>query len=354
ASGYVRRHLVEPGAVVAVGEPIAWLSPSPDDPLPDEAPAPVAAARAGSPRSQATAGSPAPPRVRVSPVAKKRARELGLPLVGITGSGPGGRILLRDVEAAAARTRPGAAVPSAPAASDPRPGRAVPLDRVRAAMAVRMTRSAQTIPQFSVSRDVDVTELMAWRADINRHLRPEQRLSLVDFIVQAVAQALQAHPYLNASFVGEPGQTDAAIVLHDTVNIGLATATPAGLLVPVLLNCQDQPLLALASARRAAVQRAMEGRLNSVDLEAGTFTISNLGPLGADGFTAMVNPPQAAILAVGRASERAVVRDGAVAVRTMMSLTVTADHRVVDGAAATAFLLEVARRLQTASDWILA
>jgi pyruvate dehydrogenase E2 component (dihydrolipoamide acetyltransferase) len=322
ASGVVRRLLVREGDYAPVARVIAFIADSADEPLPD------AATVDGDGRLEAqTPAAPAPPaverpqdgeRIRVSPAAKKRAGELGVDVASVRGTGPGGRIQIEDVEAAARSTR-GA-------------GRE-PLSRMRRAVAEAMSRSQREVPQFSISRDVDMTA-----ADARRR---EAGASYTDVIVAACATALREHARFRSRFDG------AATLTSDRVDVGVAVALEAGLIVPVIRDADRKDLATLRREREALEEGARAGKLPADALGGASFTVSNLGPFGVDGFTALVNPPEAAILAVGRVGERVVPRDGSPAVRRMATLTLSVDHRVADGADAARFLEAIVRELQS-------
>lgn len=282
------------GDVITVGQTIAWIV-APGEPVPVE------------------------DRPLMSPRARRLAAERGLDPSAVRGSGPGGVVLATDV------------VPSeAPPAEDPG-------DTWRI-MAERVTASWTTVPQFFVARDVDADALIEWRTRLATEAGAE--VTYTDMLVALVARSLRRHPRLNARW------TDGAIRHHDEVNIGVATAVERGLVVPVLHGADRLPLRDLAARRHALVERARAGRLRSADLAGGTFTISNLGMYHVHAFTAIVNAPQAAILAVGRIADRVVAREGRPVVRPQMSLTLSCDHRVADGARAAAFLDDLAGAIE--------
>ncbi|MDB4895833.1 MAG: Catalytic protein of component of various dehydrogenase complexe, partial [Firmicutes bacterium] len=252
---------------------------------------------------------------------------------------------------------PASSAPAAPAPGAARPapagpGQSIPLTRMRRIIAERMALSTSTIPQFRVTREVDLTRTLAVREAL---LPLQVKLSLTDLLIQACALTLVAQPNANASFVPGPTPADAAIQQHDQVNIGLAVALDDGLVVPVVAGADRLSLLGIAREREALVQAARSGKLSPAQLQGGTFTISNLGAYGVDSFDAIINPPEAAILAVGQVVRKPVVTaEGAVEVRPMLSLTLTCDHRVLDGAAAARLLGSLADRLQLADQYRLA
>jgi len=289
----------------------------------------------------APSGGPTPPaphdgnggrRLRVSPLARRMAREMGVDLAAVTGTGPGGRIVRRDLEAAAVAAPPKPA--EAPAAL-PVPGKKeiVPLTKMRAAIAKNLQLSKQSIPHFYETIDVDVEDLSKLRVRMNEMLEPQKvRLSLGDFIAKAVATALQRHPALNSTFNG------AELTRFSDVHLGMAVAIPDGLIVPVLRNIHTMGLKEIRLRSMDLVERARAQRLKQDEMSGGTFTVSNLGTFGIREFSAIINPPQVGILAVAAAEKRPVIRGDAIIPRTMMTLTLSADHRVVDGATAAEFL----------------
>jgi pyruvate dehydrogenase E2 component (dihydrolipoamide acetyltransferase) len=263
-------------------------------------------------------------RTRISPLARRIAVDKGIDPRTLRGTGPDGRIVKQDVLSPA----PGA---------QPQVGegqkQVVPLTKMRAAIAKGLTASKQSIPHYYETIDVDVEDLSRLRTKLNAMLeRDKVRLSLGDFISKAVATALLQHPTLNATFNGTE------ITRYGDVNLGLAVAVPDGLIVPVFRSIQHLGLKEIRKRSADLTERARGGRLKQEELSGGTFTISSLGAWGIREFSAIINPPQVAILAVGVAEKRAVVHEDRVVVRTMMTLTLSADHRVVDGAVAAEFL----------------
>lgn len=276
--------------------------------------------------------SPAPAgRVLASPKARRLAQEKGVALSAITGTGPDGAVLAGDVES----YQPAPVVQPLPAQIAPtEAGEAISVSRGWQVMAQRLTESWTSVPHFYLVREVAAGALQAWRAQAQA--RSDAKITVSDLLVKVTAIALSRHPRANASWV--KGQ----IVANPTVNLGLAVAVEDGLLVPVLHNADGLGLREIAARRAGLVERAQSGKLSLDDLSGGTFTISNLGMFGVDAFNAIVNPPQAAILAVGKIADRVVAVDGQPAVRPMLTLTLSCDHRVVDGARAALFLDELA------------
>lgn len=258
-------------------------------------------------------------RVLASPKARRLAREQGADLAQIRGSGPRGAVLAADLD--------GEFVPSPAAPAD----RAQPPGRRWQVMARRLTESWQSIPHFYLARSVDATQLQAWRKACQDKYQP--RITLTDLLVKVLGAALSEHPELNASW-----RDDGAIVRHPEINVGLAVAVPDGLLVPVIPAAQRKTVPDIASARERLVAAARKGALAPDDMTGGTFTVTNLGMFGVERFGAIINPPEAAILAVGAVREQVVPVDGQPGVRPVLELTLSCDHRVADGAAAARFL----------------
>ncbi len=353
ASGRLVEILVQVGAEANVGDQIGWLE---SDAAPAgagaAASAGVAASRAPSPAAvpaAATVSARSAPAVttvaaavagrkRSSPVARRLAAGHGLDIGAIAGSGPRGRVQLADVRRAL----------GTPAGA----GAAAALPAMRRALARAMQLSNATVPQFTLERAVDMTALQSARAGLSLGLAPgAAKLSVNDFLLQAIARALLAYPAMNATFAGDPDSADARIVLAGGVHIGLVVAVENGLLVPVIHGVERLGLAELARRRSDCVERGLAGRLKREELDGATFSISNLGARGPDRFAAIINPPQSAILAVGRQRDCAVVRNGAIQVRPICELTLTVDHRVVDGRLAGEFLAHLAGLLE-GEDWL--
>jgi pyruvate dehydrogenase E2 component (dihydrolipoamide acetyltransferase) len=282
-------------------------------------------------------------RLRVSPLARRIAEDKGVDLHQVAGTGPGGRIVQKDVLSAAEK---GAAKTPAAAAATPAapqlPARVgsgqverVQLTKMRTAIATALQRSKQNVPHFYETMDIDVEELSQLRERLNKRLEKEKvRLSIGDFVTQAVAAALKRHPILNATF----DATKNEITRYGDVNLGIAVALPEGLIVPVLRGVDQMGLKEIRQRSVDIVERARAQRLKGEEMKGATFTVSNLGSYGVREFMAIVNPPEVGILAVGGAEQRAVVHNGQIVARTIMTVTLSADHRVVDGAAAADFL----------------
>jgi pyruvate dehydrogenase E2 component (dihydrolipoamide acetyltransferase) len=273
-------------------------------------------------------------RVKASPLARRIARERGIDLAALRGTGPEGRIVAEDVERAG--VAPARAAPAA-AAGVGRIER-VELTSLRKTVARRMTE-AWAAPAFQISMSADMGRAQELRARlVERH--PDERPTVTDVLTKVCAVALMRHREVNALFAGD------AIELHPSANVGIAVATERGLVVPVIPGCEGLTVAQIAAARADVVGRARSGKLQAADLEGGTFTISNLGMYGVEQFIAVLNPPQAAILAVGAIDDRAVARDGAAVVRPSMTMTLTCDHRTIDGATAADFLRTVKEFLE--------
>lgn len=273
-------------------------------------------------------------RLKASPLARRIAEDRGVDLQQLHGSGPNGRIVQKDV-LAAAESAP--AKSSAASAAPPAPGekQVIPLTKMRSAIATALQRSKQQVPHFYVTVDVDMEEIVRLRERMNKQLEGEKiKLSVGDFVTRAVIGALRKHPLLNAHFNGEKAE----MTRFSDINLGLAVALPDGLIVPVLRNAQNLGLKEIRQKSVDLVDRARAQKLGRAELSGATFTISNLGMFGVKEFNAIINPPEVGILAVSAAEKRAVVRGDNIVARTTMSLTLSADHRAVDGAAAAEFM----------------
>ena len=308
----------------------------------------------GATRSPAEAVPPVPrdggnghgDRVFASPVARRIAHDKGIDLHQIRGSGPQGRVVQKDVlsflEQSPSQPRSERrAAPDVPASYAPRQTQVIPLNKMRAAIAAALQRSKQQIPHFYETIDVDVEDLSNLRARLNEQLKDQNvKLSLADFITKAVASALQRHPAVNSTFDGSN------ITRQGDVHIGIAVAVPDGLIVPVLKHADKMGLREIRERSAAIIERARAGRQKQDEMSGGTFTISSLGTYGIREFCAIIYPPQVGILAVGAAEKRPVVRNNQIVARTMMSVTLSADHRVVDGATAADFLRTLKQMLE--------
>jgi pyruvate dehydrogenase E2 component (dihydrolipoamide acetyltransferase) len=348
-SGTVRRLLVGERSTVPVGAPIAVLG-SPDEPIealsalapaaPSDLPAraapePVPGPALASPASASSEGVPGG--VRVSPVARRIASERGIDLTRLHGSGPEGRIVKKDVLVAA----PGSS--GAPAIS----GETIPLTRLRSAIGRRMQSSKQQVPHFYLTIDLDARNLVDLRTQLNAVQPADARFSVNDFVIKAAALALRDVPGLNASLAGD------SLVRHAEVNIGVAVAVDEGLLTVVVRQADRKPLRQIGDEVRSMAARARQGRVRPEDVEGSTFTVSNLGMFEIDHFVAIINPPEAAILAVGSVRETPVVQGGQVVAGMRLKVTLSADHRVTDGAEAARWLQAFRARIEHPAGMLL-
>jgi pyruvate dehydrogenase E2 component (dihydrolipoamide acetyltransferase) len=307
-----------------LGEDVTHAEPADADSA-SKAATPVAAPAPEPSASVPTEARSSNGRIKASPLARRIARERGIDLAAVSGTGPDGRIVAVDVERGTAAA-PTAGAPSADVES-------VPLTSTRKTIARRLTAAWQApVFQLTVSADMARANDLVARA---RELNPDVRITVTDLLAKLCAQALMRHRDVNVQFA------DDALLKFPTANVGIAVAAPAGLVVPVVRGVERLSLAELAAARGEVVGRAREGKLTSQDLEDGTFTISNLGMYGIEQFVAVLNPPQAAILAVGATIDTPVVRGGTVEVRPMLTMTLTVDHRAVDGAEGADFLRTV-------------
>jgi len=275
--------------------------------------------------------------VRSSPLARKMAREMGVDLGRLQGSGPAGRIIAADITQAA-KGQPAAVGSGASSSTSAAPmapiqqlqTRTVPLSAMRRTIAKRLVESLGPVPHFFLTVDLDVTQLIQQRGQLNEIA--SSKVSVNDFVIRATALSLLHHPNVNASFTAE------AIQEHGEVHIGVAVSTPEGLTTPVIRNADRKSVIDIAGEVRALAERARNRKLKPDEYQGSTFTISNLGMFGIEEFTAIINPPNAAILAIGAASQQAVVVNGQVVIRDRMKVTMSCDHRVVDGAGGAEFL----------------
>ncbi|MEU4312198.1 dihydrolipoamide acetyltransferase family protein [Nocardia sp. NPDC024068] len=355
--GVLERILAEAGTRVPIGEPIALVGDGSAGSTAPTGPEPSGADRDNDTSASAPLPAPAPAatadavqftpadtgeRRKSSPLARKVARELGVDLAAVAGTGPGGRITRRDIEsaheAAAAGTAGDTAVaePSVSAAADPESGDydEIPLTGIQRVSAARLTESKQQAPHIYLTSALDVTCLFAFRAQINDTLAAAGtgKVSVNDLLVKAVALALRANPGINVSFAGN------ALRQHRGIHLGIAVTTAAGLLVPVVRDADRKSISTIAAETRDLAERARDRRLRTDEMTGGTFTISNLGMYGIEQFTAVINPPESAILAVGAATDELRMADGQVVSRKVLRVTMSADHRAIDGAAAAQFL----------------
>ena len=344
--GVLGRIVAAEGVAVPVGNLIAIIT-EPGEAVPEPAVAPPAAAEpapAPTPEPAAAVAPPAaaPPadgQVRASPIARRLARERGIDLSLLTGTGPNGRVVEQDVldYQPAAETAPAPAAASAVAApADSR----IELSRMRQTIARVTADSKSSAPHFYVTAEIDMGKAMALRRDVNDAAAPENRVSVNDLMVKACALALAVHPKFNSFFRGDH------LEVHGSMNIGIAIALETGLILPGVSNCESKTLLQIAAATKDLIDRANNGSLRNEEYSSTTFSISNMGMFDVESFTAIIYPPHAAILAVGSVKEQPVVHDGQLAVGQMMKATLSTDHRVADGAEAAQFLMEIKRVLQ--------
>jgi pyruvate dehydrogenase E2 component (dihydrolipoamide acetyltransferase) len=381
--GTVARLLVEAGDNVPVGAPIAVIlaagetddavaaalaeagvesAPQPEvaatpaPPEPETAPEPAAAGAQTSPvAGVVVAPAPEEPRDRVfaSPIVRRLARERGIDLASLTGSGPGGRIVRRDLDAQAEQgpassprveQRPASAprVEERPASPDasrhPATPTAIAFTPMRRAIARRLTESKTTVPHFYVTAHCRVDRLLELRREVNE--AAGRKVSVNDFVLKAVAGALREVPAANAIWGGDH------ILAFGQADVAVAVAVEGGLLTPVIRGVDRMTLVEVSAAVADAAERARAGRLRQEELEGGSFSVSNLGMFGVDEFSAILNPPQSGILAVSAAKQQPVVEDGVLAVGTVMSVTLSADHRVIDGAVAAEWMAAFVRRIE--------
>lgn len=379
-NGTLRKVLVAEGESAPIGAPIALIG-SPDEPLPEDGkgkgPAKEAtrssngaakmaaptqssmAAPAAAPTAQVTAAPAqtstdtierAPTeRIFISPLARRLATEYQLDYSHIQGTGPNGRIIKMDVEAALARQP--LVAPAAPAAvPEPVPAAAavgevveIPLTAMRRTIARRLSQSMQTAPHFYVTSVIDTGKLAALRQQINEYAAHEPepvKVSFNDLIIKAVARALVLMPQVNVSFAED------RLLQKKQVHVGMAVALEQGLIVPVIRNADQRGILDIAREAKRLAEAARTGKLRLEEFSGGTFTVSNLGMFEVDSFTAVINPPESAILAVGSITPTPVVEDGQVVVRDRMKVTLSADHRAIDGATAARFLQQFKRLLE--------
>jgi pyruvate dehydrogenase E2 component (dihydrolipoamide acetyltransferase) len=340
---------------VKVNDPIAILVDAGEAVPASAAPKPVGPTAPAAEKAAIAPPAPAGPapasnghdpgeRIFVSPLAKRMAMQAGIDLRGLKGTGPNGRIVKADVEAAhkpAAPVAPAAPAPvaaapaSAPVAPSPKiaaPHRLVPHSSMRKVIARRLAEAKQTVPHFYVSIDVDIDPLLALRAQLNAKSPKEGpgafKLSVNDLVIKAAAVALRRVPGVNASW------TDDGMALYDDVDVSVAVSIPDGLITPIVRRADQKGLAAISNEMKDLGARAKAGKLKPEEFQGGGFSISNMGMYGVSAFAAIINPPQAGILAVSAGQQRAVVKDGALAVATMMTCTLSVDHRAVDGSLA--------------------
>jgi pyruvate dehydrogenase E2 component (dihydrolipoamide acetyltransferase) len=358
AEGTVLQLLVKEGVNVKVGDPILVIGAEGETveaaPEPAAAPEPTAASAAPvaapaesvaastEPAAASTLAADSGGRQFVSPLVRRLARERGLDLSAVTGSGPGGRIVRRDIEGLTSTPRAERVEtsPAAPASAPAAPASTVeiPHTGMRRAIARRLTESKSTVPHFYLVADCRVDRLISLRAEINE--TAPVKISVNDLVLKAAAAAFLDVPEANATW----GET--AVTRYSTVDMSVAVSIEGGLVTPVLRSVERMTLTEIATTVADLAERARAGRLKQHELEGGSFAVSNLGMYGITEFSAIINPPQSAILAVGRATPQAVVVDGALAVATVMTVTLSADHRVLDGALAAQWLAAFVNRIE--------
>ena len=324
AGGQLSQILAPKGAVAKVDQVLAVIAEATEAPATE---APATEAPAVTQQEPVPSPQPAKSAVPVSPAARRLAKEHGIDLAAVQGTGDGDRITEADVQRAA----PVAAAPAI---------QVIPIAGLRKAVAQRMHSSLQTMAQVSLATETDVTDLVRAR----EARRAQLDVSYTDLIIRAVALTLKEHPRLNATATAEE------IRLHSEVHIGLAVALDDGLIAPVLRHADRMGVAEIAAEARRLAERARAGALTADDLVGGTFTVTNLGAFEIDAFTPIINPPQVAILGVGRILEKPALHQGAITARSLLTLSLTFDHRVVDGAPAAAFLQALSRRLGVPED----
>jgi pyruvate dehydrogenase E2 component (dihydrolipoamide acetyltransferase) len=340
--------LVEEGEAV----PAAAPAPKPAAASPPPAPAPAAQPHPSRPAPQSGNGQmPEGERIFVSPLARRMARQAGLELATLKGSGPNGRIVKADIEAALQKApapapqpaiTPAVPAPAArPAATITAPHRLVPHSSMRKVIARRLTEAKSTIPHFYVSMDVEIDALIKLMADLNakspKDAPDSYLITINDMVIKASAATLRRVPTVNASW------TDDGMVLFDDVDISVAVAIPDGLITPIVRRADQKGLATISREMKDLAGRAREGKLKPEEFQGGGFSISNMGMFGVTEFAAIINPPQSAILAVAAGRKRPVVKNDALAIATVMTCTLSVDHRVVDGALGARWLREFKR-----------
>ncbi len=376
ASGVVLKHLVDQGAVVPVSTPIAVVGEEGEEvqdvPQPETEPVEEAAAEpekeepatekaeaqpsqpepaAAKPEQPAPQAASSDGRIKASPLARRVAEEENMDLSNIQGTGPGGRIVRRDVEEALEKgvsvptpEKPagkGPAIAPIPAFNaEPREDQTVQLSKLRQAIARRMTESTTSVPHFYVTHEYKMNALLDMRKQINEYLPDNEKLSVNDFILKAVALTLRQFPNLNASYGGDK------VVLHGAVNVGVAVSVEGGLLTVVNQNTDQKPLRQISAEVKGMVARAREGKVKPGDIEGSTFSVSNMGMFDVEHFIAIINPPEAGILAVGSAMEVPVVENSQIVPGWRMKATLSVDHRVSDGAEGARFMQALAGFLE--------
>jgi pyruvate dehydrogenase E2 component (dihydrolipoamide acetyltransferase) len=364
ASGVVLQHIVDQGTIVPVNAPIAvvgaegekvdiktedsgpkTVAAPPASGTPQTTPAPVSTPQASAPAETAVSGQPPAGPVKASPLAKKIARDNNVNLAAIQGSGPNGRIVRKDVEAALTGGQPSAVSrPSVPTTAYQLPtsveDKVVPTTKLRQAIGRRLVESKTTIPHFYVTHEYKMDALMDMRKQANAYLPDGEKLSVNDFILKAVALALRQFPNLNAIIKGNE------IIQFGHVNVGVAVTVPGGLMTVVVKDTDQKAMRQISAEVKAMAGRAREGKVKPEDVDGSTFSTSNLGMYDVEDFIAIINPPEAAILAISSAREVPVVENGQVKPGWRMKATISVDHRVSDGAEAAQFMQKLAEFLE--------
>ncbi len=370
-SGTLQQILVKEGETVPIGQPVALIGSGAAAPQPSQ-PAPAAAqtgsngagatapAAESTPKAETSTQAPVTREssergaVKASPLARRMAEEHNIDLSQITGTGPGGRIVRDDVEdvleqggappapaptpAAPPQAAPAAA---APPSAPPPDAEIVKLSRVQMIIARRLTESKQTIPHFYVSSEVDMTDMLAMRQMLNANVgEGGVKVSVNDLIIKACALALEKFPEVNSSLKEDH------FIRYKRIHVGMAVDAPTGLVVPVIHDTNTKGVRSIAQETKALIAKARNNKLTPADLEGGTFSVSNLGMMDASNFIAVINPPQAAILAIAATRKQFVPIDGQPVIRDLMTMTMSTDHRILSGAAVARFLQEVKRLLQ--------
>lgn len=358
-SGIVYKHLAEVGQVLPVGTPIAVVAaegedvnleqltgtsvpksaaqkPQEGEEEPGQEPGDQKIFEPQASESQPAAQPDEMEFIKASPLAKRMATEKDLELAAIKGTGPGGRIVKRDVQTALEKGSPLRTVKQEMPAVVSTEDQTFGMSKLRTAIGKRMLESRQTIPDFYVTYRFDAGSLMQTREQMNRELPEDERLSVNDFIIRAAALTLREFPNLNASLHGNE------LTQHGDINIGSAVAVKNGLLTVVVRNADQKPLKLISTEMKEMVARVKDGKVRNEDIEGSTFTISNLGMFGVEDFVAIINPPEAAILAVGGALQVPVIQNGQIVIGWQMKATLSADHRITDGAEAAQFMQRLA------------
>ena len=349
ASGVVRKLLVDQGAIVPIGAPIAIVGGADErieEPKAEGNKQKAEVAHQTSPKVAPAVQPIVAPQtgpVKASPLAKKMARDTKVDLTRVQGTGPGGRIVRKDIESilSAGPTISSANIPAyQPAIQTSPTDETIGMTKLRQAIARRMAESKTTVPHFYVSHEYKMDAVMALRKQLNEYLPDNEKLSVNDFIVKAVALALREFPNLNASFAGDK------VIRHGAINVGVAVSVENGLLTVVSRNTDQQPLRQISLEVKRMAAGAREGKVRPDDIEGSTFSISNLGMYDVENFAAIINPPEAAILAVGSAREVPVAENGELKIGWRMKATISVDHRVSDGAEAAQFMQALAKYLE--------